>query len=368
MGNLLNINRDYKGNHKGIQAPLRLIVNMQAYLGIETSCDETAAAVVADGRQVLSNKLFSQVPIHQKFGGVVPEVAAREHLQVINFLIDEALKESELKAKELSGIAYTAGPGLIGALLVGASAAKTLAFSWDLPLISVNHLVAHICANYLESRLEPPFVALLVSGGHTLIIHCLDYGSPGTVLGESLDDAAGEAYDKVARLLGLGYPGGPAIDQIAKEGDPTAFKFPEGNVGGFNFSFSGLKTAVARCVQQLQAQQVSTALPAVLPVADLAASFQEAVVKVLVRKTLAAQKQVQAPQIVLAGGVSANSRLRSLFSELSPVPVHFPNINLCTDNAAMVASAAHFCGKKVELNGSVYSSYMSLEGLLKREP
>jgi N6-L-threonylcarbamoyladenine synthase len=327
---------------------------LPAYLGIETSCDETAAAIVVDGRKILSNKLFSQISTHQKYGGVVPELAAREHLQTINLVIDDALSESGLRPQDLAGIAYTAGPGLIGALLVGAAAAKTLSFSWSLPLIAVDHLSAHICANYLESELEPPFVALLVSGGHTQIIHCLNYNE-AHILGESLDDAAGEAYDKVARLLGLEYPGGPAIDRIATTGNPSAFKFPEGVVDGFNFSFSGLKTAVARCVQGLQPP---------LPIANLAASFQEAVVRVLVRKTIAAQNYTAAPQIVLAGGVCANSRLRSLFSELSPVPVYFPKIGFCTDNAAMVASAAYFCGMTSELNEVVYSR----TPLLKRYP
>ena len=318
---------------------------MPVILGVETSCDETAAAVVRDGRELVSSRLLSQVDLHQKYGGVVPEVAARTHLEAINNVIEGALNAAGRTWSDLDGVACTVGPGLVGTLLVGLAAAKAIAWSCELPLIGVDHLLAHVCANYLNTDLEPPFVALLVSGGHTQIVHFADYRS-GRVLGQTLDDAAGEAYDKVARLLGLGYPGGPAIDRLAAEGDPRAFKFPEGLVPGYDFSFSGLKTAVLRCVEKLDKP---------LPVADLAASFQEAVTRVLVRKTLQAQHELAVGRIVLAGGVAANRQLRSDIEQRSPVPVYFPSPDLCTDNAAMVAAAAHFCGRPLTLGDGVYS-------------
>jgi N6-L-threonylcarbamoyladenine synthase len=318
---------------------------MVNYLAIETSCDETAAAVVKDGRVVLSNCLVSQIGTHQRFGGVVPEVAAREHVQCINEVIAQALDEASLTPKQLDGIACTVGPGLIGTLLVGLAAAKALSWSWDLPLIGVDHLISHVCANYLETNLSPPFIALLVSGGHTQILHCESFTTM-RILGETVDDAAGEAFDKVARLLGLGYPGGPLIDELASQGDPSAFKFPEGVVSGFDFSFSGLKTAVLRRLEKTEKPW---------PVADLAASFQEAVTRVLVRKTLEAQKQTGASAIVLAGGVAANRGLRHKFLQSAPVPVFYPPAQLCTDNAAMVAAAAYFCGNLLQEPFAAYS-------------
>jgi N6-L-threonylcarbamoyladenine synthase len=318
---------------------------MATYLGIESSCDETAAAVVKDGRVLLASRLISQTDLHQQFGGVVPEVAARSHVNAINQLVEEVLQEAKVSPKDLGGIACTQGPGLIGTLLVGLSCAKALAWSWDLPLVTVDHLMAHVCANFINTELEPPFIALLVSGGHTQIIHFENYRE-GKILGQTLDDAAGEAYDKVARLLGLGYPGGPIVDRMAKTGNPLSFKFPEGQVDGLDFSFSGLKTAVLRTVQKLTPP---------LPQADLAAAFQDAVVRVLVKKTIAAQEKTNAKCIVLAGGVAANSELRSRMKEQSPVPVYFPSPSLCTDNAAMVAAAAHFCGQPAAFNIGVYS-------------
>ena len=318
---------------------------MRAYLALETSCDETAAAIVADGRKVLVSKVLSQIEEHQQFGGVVPEVAARRHLETVNAVLERTLAESPIKPQELAGVAFTAGPGLIGTLLAGVSVAKAFAWANDLPLIAVDHLLAHVCANYIDSDLEPPFVALLVSGGHTQIIHFNSYGQ-GQIIGTTIDDAAGEAYDKVARMLGLGYPGGPVIDKLAQSGNPKAFNFPEGVVPGYDFSFSGLKTAVLRTVEKLQKP---------LPVEDLAASFQEAVSRVLVKKTLAACKELQVPRVVLAGGVAANKTLRSKFQEQSNLPVYFPALHLCTDNAAMVAAAAHFCGQPARLDASVYS-------------
>ncbi len=318
---------------------------MPVYLGIETSCDETTAAVVRNGREILSSVVLSQIDIHMKYGGVVPEVAARKHLETVNYVIAEAVQKSGLSFAELDGIAYTAGPGLVGTLLAGMLAAKSLAWVYDLPLIAVDHLLAHVAANFLNSNLEPPFIALLVSGGHTQIVYFPDYAR-GEILGKTLDDAAGEAYDKVGRLLRLPYPGGPVIDKLAQSGNAQAFKFPEGVVAGYNFSFSGLKTAVLRCVEKLEAP---------LPVEDLSASFQEAVTRVLVRKTLKAQEETGAPAIVLAGGVAANKTLRAKFDQLSPVPVYYPKMEFCTDNAAMVAAAAQFCGTPAALDASVYS-------------
>lgn len=323
---------------------------MVTYLGIETSCDETAAAIVIDGRKILSNCIFSQIDLHQKFGGVVPEVAAREHLESINQIIDLALNEANLKVSDLNGIACTTGPGLIGTLLVGVSAAKALSFAWDLPLIGVDHLTAHVCANYIDTDLEPPFLALLVSGGHSQLMHFTDYVD-AKIIGQTVDDAAGEAYDKVGRLFGLSYPGGPIIDKLAKTGDPTKFQFPQANVEGFNFSFSGVKTSVLRCLEKLEKPY---------PLEDLSASFQYAVINALIKKTLQAQKYTKAPKIVLAGGVAANSYLKEQMQALSPVPVLFPAMNLCTDNAAMVAATAYFKQKSATSSKSTYASDLSV--------
>jgi N6-L-threonylcarbamoyladenine synthase len=314
-------------------------------LGLETSCDETAAAVVRNGREVLSSQLFSQIELHKQYGGVVPEVAARQHVEMLNQIVARVLDEANVGPADLSGIVCTAGPGLIGTLLVGLSAAKAFSWAWDLPLITVDHLLSHVCANYINSDLEPPFIALLVSGGHTQIVHFESYRM-GKILGQTLDDAAGEAFDKVARLLGLGYPGGPVIDKLTLSGNGNAFAFPEGVVPGYDFSFSGLKTAVLRCVEKL---------PAPLPVADLAASFQNAVIKVLVRKTLLAQAATGVERIVLAGGVAANSQLREEFRQKSPVPVYVPDLVYCTDNAAMVASAGFFFDDVATFDVTAYS-------------
>jgi N6-L-threonylcarbamoyladenine synthase len=331
---------------------------MAIYLGIETSCDETAAALVKDGRKVLSNRLFSQTKIHQEYGGVVPEVAAREHLETVNQVIEDALSDASLTRSDLDGIGCTVGPGLIGTLLVGIAAAKSLSWAWDLPLIGVDHLHAHVCANFLETELEPPFVCLLVSGGHTQIIEVESFSS-SRIIGQTVDDAAGEAFDKVARLLGLGYPGGPAIDLVAKQGDASAFKFPEAKMTQYDFSFSGLKTAVLRRLEQ-------TAQP--WPVADIAASFQEAVVNVLVRKLIEAQKSLRSPAIALAGGVAANSRLRSMLQERADVPVFLPSIRYCTDNAAMVAGAAFFSSQNATQSDRALSAYSRSKVGRRRKP
>ena len=316
------------------------------FLGLESSCDETAVAIVEDGRRVVAQRLISQVEVHSKFGGVVPEVAARRHLEVINDLVSEVFAEAAVDPHSLAGIACTTGPGLIGTLLVGLSCAKALAWAYDVPLLSVDHIFAHVCANYIDTTLEPPFVALVVSGGHTQIMHFESYRK-ATIIGQTLDDASGEAYDKVARLLGLGYPGGPAVDKAAARGNPRAFRFPEGVVSGSDFSFSGLKTAVLRTVENLRGTD--------LPVDDLAASFQDAVNRVLFRKTIAVARSKGVSKVVLAGGVAANSDLRKRFESLADIEFYRPAPALCTDNAVMVAAAAFYSGEPVPLSVSAYS-------------
>ena len=304
-------------------------------MAIESSCDETACAIVKNGREVISNIVASQIKTHEKFGGVIPEIAAREHLDSINIVVQEAFDQSGLKPNEISAFAATVGPGLVGCLLVGLNAAKTLALVHDKPFIGVNHLNAHLCANYIDTELKPPFMALLVSGGHTQIIDVESY-SKQTILGETIDDAVGEAYDKVARLIGLPYPGGPRLDKLAQEGNPHAFELPEGKVDGYNFSFSGLKTAVLRLVKSFDGKE--------LPVKDICASFQECVSKTLVKKLKKALIERGYNQVVIAGGVAANSEIRKkVFSlENEGYKVYAPAMKYCTDNASMVASCAYF--------------------------
>ena len=302
-------------------------------LGIETSCDETAAAVVVDGHQVLSSVVSSQVDLHAAFGGVVPELASRAHVELLTPVIAEALVEAGIDGTDLGAVAATVGPGLVGSLLVGLSAAKALALVWKLPFVGVNHLEGHIYAAFLEEPdLKPPLVVLLVSGGHTLLIAMEDHGRYRQ-LGATLDDAAGEAYDKVARFLGLGYPGGPAIDRLALEGDPAAIAFPRGMLHeGYDFSFSGIKTSVVTYVRKHP--EVSTA--------DVAASFQEAVVDVLATKAQRAAAEIGATGIVLGGGVAANSRLRERILDVciaDGLHPFLPSRAMCTDNAAMIAAA-----------------------------
>ncbi|MBP7864044.1 tRNA (adenosine(37)-N6)-threonylcarbamoyltransferase complex transferase subunit TsaD [bacterium] len=327
---------------------------MTLILGLETSCDETACAIVQDGRKLVAQSVKTQALIHQTFGGVIPEVAARHHLEAINEVIDDVLHQSKIDKKDLTAIACTNGPGFVGALLVGLSAAKAIAWSWSKPLIAVDHLFAHVCANYIDTTLEPPFLCLLVSGGHTQLVHFCDYQT-ATILGQTLDDAVGEAYDKVARMLGLGYPGGPAIDNLARGGNPDAFALPEGNVDQFDFSYSGLKTAVLRTIEKLEKNIDKNNNPDNLPLADLAASFQKAANQILVKKTLQAAKQLDLSTVVLAGGVAANSDLRKRFSELSEVKVFMPPLKYCTDNAVMVAACAHFMNTNAQMDISVYS-------------
>lgn len=313
-------------------------------LGIETSCDETAAAVVENGRSILSNVVASQVDIHAQYGGVFPEVASRQHIRTIYAIVEEALQRAHVGLGDIDAIAVTRGPGLAGSLVIGMNFAKALAVASNLPLIGVNHLEGHVYSAWLHpaETVRPPeapkfpLLALLVSGGHTelnLMTTHLEYRR----LGATLDDAAGEAFDKVARLLGLPYPGGPSIQNAAVSGNPEAFHFPRARLeGSWNFSFSGLKTAVLRTVNEFE----SRGRP--LPVADLAASFQAAVVDILVQKTLHAARVYQAKEILVAGGVSANQALRSAFEKQREFPVHIPPLSYCTDNAAMIAAAGYF--------------------------
>ena len=305
-------------------------------LAIETSCDETAAAVVMGGNDVLSSVVSSQIDIHARFGGVVPEVASRAHLEAIVPVVRQAISDAVILPGRIDAVAATAGPGLIGALLVGVSAGKSLSLVWDVPFIGVNHLEAHLYAGLLDDpTLQFPLVVLLVSGGHTMIVEMRGHGDY-TVLGRTIDDAAGEAYDKVARFLDVGYPGGPAIDALASQGDATSIEFPRAMMhDGLNVSFSGLKTSVINYVRKNP--DVSNA--------DIAASFQEAVVDVLCAKTIKAAQQVGANGIVLGGGVSANSLLRSTMTtrgQQAGFTVALPSRAMCTDNAAMIASAAWY--------------------------
>lgn len=310
-------------------------------LAIESSCDETAASVVRNGRDVLSNIISSQIMEHRKFGGVVPEVASRKHVENVSWVVDEALKEAGVKAADLDAVAVTYGPGLVGALLVGLQFAKGFAFSLGKPLIGVNHIEGHIAANYIEHKdLIPPFVSLVVSGGHTFIVHVKDYGD-FEVLGETRDDAAGEAFDKVARALSLNYPGGPEIDRVAKLGNPDAIRFPKANFheDTLDFSFSGLKSAVLNYLNSAKQKGIEISVP------DVAASFQKAVVSVLTENVIATIMDRKLDKIAIAGGVASNSSLRASLTEAAEklgAKVLFPSTILCTDNAAMIASAAYF--------------------------
>jgi len=304
-------------------------------MALESSCDETACAIVKGGREVLANVVASQIKIHEEFGGVIPEIAAREHLEAVNVVVDEAFKQAGVTGMDISAFAGTVGPGLVGCLLVGMNAAKSLALAYDKPFIGINHLNAHLAANFIDTDLEPPFIALLVSGGHTQIIEMKSY-SDIEIIGETIDDAVGEAYDKVARLIGLPYPGGPKLDKMAQQGNPFAYKLPEAKVDGYNFSFSGLKTAVLRLVKSFEENA--------LPTADICASFQECVSSTLYKKVKRALEERGYNQVVLAGGVAANSEIRrKIFSlENDGYKVFAPQMKYCTDNASMVASAAFF--------------------------
>ena len=310
-------------------------------LAIESSCDETAASVVKNGREVLSNIISSQIDLHTIYGGVVPEIASRKHIEKINQAIEEALKEANCSLDDITAIAVTYGPGLVGALLVGVSAAKAISFAANKPLIGVHHIEGHISANFIENRqLEPPFACLVVSGGHTHLVAVKDYGEY-EILGYTRDDAAGEAFDKVARAIGLGYPGGPKIDKISKEGNPEAIKFPRAKVAGssYDFSFSGLKSAVLNYLNSCEMKNIA------VNKADVAASFQRAVIDVLVEHSLQAIKEYGYEKFAIAGGVASNSSLRAAFKtacELHKIALYQPSPIFCTDNAAMIGVAGYY--------------------------
>jgi N6-L-threonylcarbamoyladenine synthase len=313
-------------------------VEAMRVLAIETSCDDTGAAVILDGRKILSNVVSSQVPIHQKYGGVVPELASRRHVESIVPIVKEALEMAELTLSEIDGIAVTQGPGLVGSLLVGLSFAKSIAFATGLPFIGVNHIEAHLSAIFLEEKSPRfPFIGLVVSGGHTSLFRVDGFGKYRR-LGQTRDDAAGEAFDKVAKLLGLGYPGGPIIDELSKTGNPKAIRFPRASLGkdSFDFSFSGLKTAV---VNYVKAHPEPPGGYSEDLIKDIVSSFQEAVVEVLVKKTVQAAQHQGLKRIVLSGGVAANQRLRQKIKEElfeQKLKVYIPSPSFCTDNAAMV--------------------------------
>lgn len=310
---------------------------MALILGIESSCDETAASVTLDGRTVLSNAVYSQIDIHELYGGVVPEIASRKHVEKIIYVIEEALRSADVKKEQLDAIAVTYSPGLVGALLVGVSVAKALAYSLGKPLVPVNHIHGHIAANYIAyPELEPPFVCLVASGGHSHILNIKDYYN-FDILGATTDDAAGEAFDKAARVLGLGYPGGPKLNKLAESGNPNAIAFPRPH-HNFDFSFSGLKTAVINYVHKAEqrGEEINRA--------DVAASFQQAVADVLVKNTVDAAKSVGSDKIAIAGGVSANSVLRSMMQHAAKennMSFYCPPLKYCTDNGAMISCAGY---------------------------
>jgi N6-L-threonylcarbamoyladenine synthase len=329
-------------------------------LAIESSCDETAASVIENGRNVLSNIISSQIEIHKEYGGVVPEVASRKHIENINGVVEEALKKAEVKSDKIDGIAVTYGPGLVGALLVGVNFAKGLSYAWNKPLIGVNHIEGHISANYIQDKsLEPPFICLVASGGHTHLVYVRDYGEY-EIMGKTRDDAAGEAFDKIARSIGLGYPGGPLIDEAAKKGNKEAIKFPRVVIDDdtLDFSFSGLKSSVLNYIHNSKQKNEEVSAE------DVAASFQAAVVEVLVLKTMKAAKRKNCSTIALAGGVASNSSLRESLQEecvknnykfTKPAPV------LCTDNAAMIGCAGYYKYLKKEFSDSSLNAIPNLE-------
>lgn len=310
-------------------------------LGIESSCDETAAAVVKNGREVLSNVISSQIAIHTLYGGVVPEIASRKHIEKINQVIEQALEDANVTLDDIDAISVTYGPGLVGALLVGVAEAKAIAFAKNKPLVGVHHIEGHISANYVENKeLEPPFVALVVSGGHTHLVKVNDYGEY-EIIGRTRDDAAGEAFDKVARAIGLGYPGGPKIDKLAKEGNPEAIEFPRAHVDDapYDFSFSGIKSAVLNYINSanMQGKEINRA--------DVAASFQKAVVDALVSRAVKLAKECGMDKLAIAGGVASNSALRAAVQEecaKNNIRFYSPSPVLCTDNAAMIGAAAYY--------------------------
>ena len=321
-------------------------------MAIETSCDETSCAIIRDGREVLSNVISSQIEIHKKFGGVVPEIASRKHIETINNIVEESLQEAKCKFSDLDLIGVTQGPGLVGALLVGISTAKAFAYGLNIPLVGVNHIEGHVCANYIEHKdLKPPFIGLIVSGGHSYLVHVKDYVDYELV-GRTRDDASGEAFDKVARALGLPYPGGPHIDRLAKKGDGNSIDFPRVYLDkdNYDFSFSGLKTAVLNYLngERQKGNDIN--------IENIAASFQQAILDVLVEKTFKLANERGIDKVVIAGGVGANEGLRNMMEDrgrLEGKKIYYPSKILCTDNAAMIGSAAYFSyinGKKSDLD------------------
>lgn len=319
-------------------------------LAIESSCDETAAAVVKNGRCVLSNVIFSQIELHKLYGGVVPEIASRKHIEKINQVVEEALLEAEASFNDIDAIGVTYGPGLVGALLVGVAHAKALSYARNIPLVGVHHIEGHISANYIENpELKPPFLCLVVSGGHTHLVVIKDYGE-FEILGRTRDDAAGEAFDKVARAIGLGYPGGPKIEQLAREGNPDAVFFPRAKVDGglYDFSFSGLKSAVLNYINGagMKGEKICKA--------DVAASFQKAVIDVLIQRSMEALEQYQIPKFAIAGGVASNGTLREAMRSAcieKGISFYHPSPIFCTDNAAMIGAAAFYEFKKGTRHG-----------------
>lgn len=321
-------------------------------LAIETSCDETAAAVVRNGREIRSNIISSQIELHKLYGGVVPEIASRKHIEKINQVIEEALREADTTLDDIDAIGVTYGPGLVGALLVGVAEAKAISFAIKKPLIGVHHIEGHVSANYIENKeLEPPFLCLIVSGGHTHLVLVKEYGEY-EIIGRTRDDAAGEAFDKVARAIGLGYPGGPKIDKLSKEGNGKAIAFPRAHIDGapYDFSFSGLKSAVLNYLNSMEMKHET------INRADVAASFQEAVVDVLVTRTIMAAKDFNMNKVAIAGGVAANSALREVMAYAcneNGLEYYYPTPIYCTDNAAMIGVAAYYeyiKGKRSGLN------------------
>lgn len=303
-------------------------------LGIESSCDETSVAVIKNGREILSNIIDTQIPIHEKYGGVVPEIASRNHIEAISRVTKKALEKANITFKDIDAITPTYGPGLVGALLVGLSYAKALSFAINKPLVGVNHIQGHIAANYITYKeLEPPFLCVMMSGGNTQLVHVKNY-TEFEVLGKTRDDAIGEAFDKVARVVGLGYPGGPKIDKLAKEGNPNSIELPKTHFDNLDFSFSGIKTAVIN----LNHKNPN------INKADLCASFEKTVTEILIENTMKALKKIDTNIVVLAGGVSANSYIRNEFIKLQnkEIKVYMPDLKLCTDNAAMIGAAGYY--------------------------
>jgi len=328
--------------HSGLDGERCVLMDKDVYiLAIESSCDETAAAVVKNGREVLSNVIYSQIALHTEYGGVVPEIASRKHIEKINQVILQALTEAGMELQDMTAIAVTYGPGLVGALLVGVSAAKAISFASKIPLVGVHHIEGHISANFIENKdLEPPFVCLVVSGGHSHLVVVKDYGEY-EIIGRTRDDAAGEAFDKVARAIGLGYPGGPKIDKVARTGNADAIHFPRAKVGDseYDFSFSGLKSAVLNYLNscQMKGEEIVTE--------DVAASFQKAVVDVLVEHSITAVKKYGYRKFAIAGGVASNSGLREALEaacEKEKIAFYHPSPIYCTDNAAMIGTAAYY--------------------------